>query len=120
VSPLRLPQPTQAQRVLAQLQRAGSRGLTALDFLAPDVVDGGPPITRLASRIADLKRDGHGVVATVEPVGRARVAVYRLAAAQPAPVVGQVDAPATAQASLDVGDLTTRRPRSPLDPDADQ
>ena len=39
-------------RVLAQLER---QPVSQVDFLAPDVIDGLKPITRLAARIRDLK-----------------------------------------------------------------
>jgi hypothetical protein len=49
---------TQVERVLHAARRAGPRGITAVDFLAPDVCDGGKPITRLAARINDLEHRG--------------------------------------------------------------
>lgn len=53
---------TQTERVLRALQAAGDRGVTQVDFSLPDVVDGGPPITRVAARIKDLREHGHMIV----------------------------------------------------------
>jgi Helix-turn-helix domain len=52
---------TQRDRVLAALRRAGGRGITQLDFDLPDVVDGGPPIKRVAARIDELRTAGHWI-----------------------------------------------------------
>lgn len=49
---------TQKQRVLQAARAAGSRGLTAVDFYLPNVIDDGAPITRLAARIEELENDG--------------------------------------------------------------
>lgn len=46
---------TQKERVLAALRRGA---VCQVDFLAPNVIDGHPPITRLAARISDLREDG--------------------------------------------------------------
>jgi len=54
---------TQSERVLRALQRAGDRGVTQVDFALPDVIDGGPPITRVAARVKDLREHGHMIVA---------------------------------------------------------
>lgn len=66
----RLNRPTQAQRVLDALRRAGERGIVTIDFLAP-TIDGGAPILRLPSRIDELRQRGH-VIDTVQkrPVAR--------------------------------------------------
>lgn len=48
---------TQVERVIAAAH--SFRGITQVDFLAPDVVDGGPPITRLAARLYEAEREGH-------------------------------------------------------------
>ena len=53
---------TQQQRVLRALRAAGGRGISAVDFLAPDVCDGGAPIVRLPSRIEELRRAGHPIL----------------------------------------------------------
>lgn len=53
---------TQSERVLRALQTAGSRGVTQVDFSLPDVVDGGPPITRVAARVKDLREQGHMII----------------------------------------------------------
>jgi hypothetical protein len=70
---------TQKQRILAQLQAAGGRGVSPVDFLAPDVCDGGSPILRVAARILDLKNEGHSIDCQTE----AGVAVYVLRASAP-------------------------------------
>ncbi len=73
--------PSQTERVLNALRKAGGRGVTQVDFSLPDVIDGGPPITRVAARIKDLRRQGH----TIVPAGtRQRCRIYELVAV-PAP-----------------------------------
>lgn len=55
--------PSQRDRVLKALERAGEHGITQVDFLAPGVIDGGDPITRLAARVHELiNQDGHSIV----------------------------------------------------------
>ena len=74
---------TQRERVLAALRRAGERGLTQVDWLLHDVIDGGPPIVRLPARVDELRQAGHHI----EHAGRRnRCVIYRLADL-PAPVV---------------------------------
>lgn len=51
------------QRVLNELRRAGTFGVDQTQFLAPNVCDGGDPLTNLAGRIWDL-RHKHGCVIT--------------------------------------------------------
>ena len=65
---------TQKERVLKALQSAGAAGVCMTDFLAPDVCDGGTPITRMAARVLDLKNEGHQIDCVIE----AGVAVYVL------------------------------------------
>ena len=48
---------SQNQRVLRAAWRY-PRGICQIDFDAPDVIDGGKPIRRLAARIKDLSDDG--------------------------------------------------------------
>lgn len=67
--------PTQAERVLRALRRAGERGLTAVDFGLPHVVDGGEPVTRLAARVLELREQGHTIVKAGR---RNKCAVYKL------------------------------------------
>ena len=55
-------EPTQAERILAALRAVGQRGITSVDFLAPDVIDDGKPITRVAARIHELREDGHQIL----------------------------------------------------------
>lgn len=79
--------PTQRERVAALLQARGPVGLTPVDFLAPNVVDLGQPITRLAPRILELREQGWNI-ATVEtsPVARyVLTAAPEAAAPGPAP-----------------------------------
>ena len=66
---------SQATRVLAALQRAGSYGITSIDFDAPNVCDGGKPIRRVAARVKDLRDAGFDVQTDGERHG---CAVYRL------------------------------------------
>lgn len=66
---------SQAGRVYSALLRAGSEGITPIDFAAPDVIDGGPPIMRVAARIRDLREEGFNI----DTVTEARVARYSLA-----------------------------------------
>ncbi len=56
--------PSQTERVLNALRKAGPRGITAVDFALPDVIDGGPPIMRVAARVMDLRRQGHTIIAS--------------------------------------------------------
>lgn len=69
---------TQNQRVLRALERHHSRGICSVDFMLPNVLDGGAPITRLAARIRDLKDQGHEIVEAGEFCG---TRLYRLAQA---------------------------------------
>lgn len=55
---------SQTERVLDALRKAGPRGITAVDFALPDVIDGGPPIMRVAARVMDLRRQGHTIIAS--------------------------------------------------------
>jgi Holliday junction resolvase RusA-like endonuclease len=67
--------PTQNQRVLAALRSAGARGITRHDFERDPVIDGGPPILRLARCIGDLEDAGNTIVRGPKRDG---VAVYVL------------------------------------------
>lgn len=49
-------QRTQVERVIRAADT--HRGVCQVDFLAPDVIDGGPPITRLAARLWDAEQWG--------------------------------------------------------------
>lgn len=102
---------TQKQRVLRSLERAGQRGITAVDFAAPAVCDGGPPIMRLPSRIDELKQDGHRIVAAGT---RHRCRVYVLVA----PVALPPDSPAAeaTDAPLFAPTVGVAPPRSAVDP----
>lgn len=65
--------PSQSQRVLSALRRAGERGIVTIDFLAP-TIDGREPILRLPSRIDELRQAGH----QIETVQKRPVARYVL------------------------------------------
>ncbi len=52
---------TQTDRVHDALRRAGRRGVRTTDFIGAPVVDGGPPILRVASRVAELRAAGHRI-----------------------------------------------------------
>jgi hypothetical protein len=66
---------SQRARVLAALRSRGAHGVCSVDFLLPDIVDGGKPITRLAARMLELREDGH----EIQVIGdRHGCAVYRL------------------------------------------
>lgn len=58
--------PTQQARVLRALRESGNRGTEQSEWLAPNVRDRRGPITRLASRIADLRAAGY----TIRTAGR--------------------------------------------------
>lgn len=53
--------PSQKDRVLAALSKAGERGITRVDFQLPYVIDGGDPILNFPARIKELKLDGWDV-----------------------------------------------------------
>jgi|HubBroStandDraft_3_1064219.scaffolds.fasta_scaffold201560_3 hypothetical protein len=64
---------TQTERVIAAAR--SYRGITAVDFMLPNVVDGGPPITRVAARLWDAEQEGF----SFECIGkRDRCKVFRL------------------------------------------
>jgi hypothetical protein len=102
---------TQRDRVIEALRRAGDHGITAVDFLLPNVIDGGPPIVRLPARIDELRADGHHI----EHAGRRRnrCVVYVLTTL-PAPTIGPLagDDDPTALFGTAVG---AAPPRSPYD-----
>jgi hypothetical protein len=80
VTPGRRREPTQAARLLKMFRAAGSYGLTAAD-VANSPPDGGAPILRFNSRVHELRREGHNVVATGRR--RDRCQVFRLLEATP-------------------------------------
>lgn len=76
--------PTQNERVHKALKVAGRRGLTRLDFEESPIIDGGPPLLRVASRIEELKNK-HGVnIVSARQGGPGRCARYWLAENAPA------------------------------------
>lgn len=102
--------PSQHARLLAALRARGARGVRTDEFLAPDVLDGGKPITRVASRISDLKERGHRIEAHREPNGVARyVLVGHLA-----PTALPAREPSRPAALLNAD---TPPPASPYDPE---
>ena len=72
---------TQRHRVLQALRRYPG-GISSIDFLAPDVIDGGYPITRLAARIKELRSRGAEIFVDGRRNG---CAIYRLHEAEPLP-----------------------------------
>ena len=58
---------TQRQRVLTALEDAGSLGVSPVDFLGPQVVDGGSPILRLAPRVEELRKQGYRISSYRQP-----------------------------------------------------
>lgn len=66
---------TQRERILAALRAAGRRGITQVDFLRFPTVDGGPPVTRVAARVQELRDEGLDIVSSGT---RDRCAVYVL------------------------------------------
>lgn len=67
---------TQNERVERMLRLVGAHGVTAVDFMLPDVIDGGAPITRFAARIHELRTE-HGV-AIIKNGRRQKCDVYML------------------------------------------
>lgn len=78
---------SQCKRVAKALDKHPT-GICAVDFLLPNVVDGGPPITRLAARIKDLRDAGEAIDVIGERHG---CAVYARARAQVQPVTPAPD-----------------------------
>lgn len=67
--------PTQVERVERLLRQRGEQGVTPVDFLLPNIVDGGRPITRVAARVLDLRNQGLNITTSGTRNG---VAVYVL------------------------------------------
>ena len=90
--------PIQTTRVLRALDRAGKHGITQIDFDAPDVIDGGTPIKRVAARVHELAEQGY----RIEEAGRRnRCKVYRLSAAARPTTLGSPPAPSSPTASAE-------------------
>lgn len=86
--------PTQRERVLHALKRAGGRGITRADLLAP-TCDGGPPILNFNARVSELAQLGH----QIETRGRRHKCVVHVLVGAPEspapePAVTAPDAPA--------------------------
>lgn len=64
---------TQRDRLLRALEHGP---VPATAFAAPDVIDGGKPVFRVAARIGELRDAGYEILTTRAPSG---VAVYHLA-----------------------------------------
>ena len=119
---------SQRQRVLRALYRAGTEGITAADFAAPNVIDGDKPIMRLAARIEELREDGYPIHGAGR---RGTLKVYALdseLAADPgesaAPVPVDPDPPLSQGSTGAIplfeptfDELCPPRPRSPYDLD---
>jgi hypothetical protein len=84
---------TELERVIRALRAAGDRGITQVDFLTPDVIDGEKPITRLAARILELKAEGYQIEGSGK---RDKCKVYVLAA-DPVAVQAPVPVPTDAK-----------------------
>ncbi len=71
----------QAERVLEALRHVGGKGLTQVDYLRYPTIDGGPPITRVAARIEELRGLGYCIESGER---RDKCVVYRLRPEKPA------------------------------------
>lgn len=97
---------TDEERVIRLLRARGEQGVTMTEFLAPHVVDGGKPITRMAARVGDLRhKRGHEIRTESVKSGEALVARYVLVhdACPPAPlkVVADLEVADTLFADVD-------------------
>lgn len=72
---------TQTERVLEALRTVGDKGLTQVDFLRYPTIDGGPPITRVAARVEELRDQGYCIVSGER---RDKCVVYRMRPEKPA------------------------------------
>jgi hypothetical protein len=96
---------TQTARVEQLLRRRGEHGMTAAEFTAP-TVDGGPPIFRVAARVAELRARGLAVVS--EDTRDGGLTVYVLREPQRVTVTAPAEAPGA------MGQLVLDRPRSAI------
>jgi hypothetical protein len=76
---------TQKERVLKSLRASGEHGITQADWSGAfgPTPDGGPPITRLAARVLDLKQDGYQINRKASDDLRNLCRVYYLRTQQP-------------------------------------
>lgn len=89
---------TQRDRVLRAGLRAGARGITRADFLAPDVCDCGAPILNFNARVSELRDLGW----RIETRGRRQrcvVHVFISAGPQPTPHADPLPASALFEAA---------------------
>src|SRR4051794_10993562 len=96
---------TQTDRVYALLRRRGEQGITAGEVAPPVGVDGGPPIFRVAARIADLRDRGQVIVTEGRRDG---FAVYVLRERQRVTVAAPAHVPGAS------GQLVLDTPRSAI------
>ena len=101
---------TQNDRVGRMLRRAGRHGISQTDFDGPHTADGGPPVRRLASRIADVRALGYEIDSTGR---RNRMAVYRLIS-EPGRVADPVASPAGDAAPGALFEAPAPKPRSAI------
>lgn len=76
---------TQKERVLKSLRATGTKGITQADWSGAfgPTPDNGPPITRLAARVLELKQDGFRVGRKPSDELRNLCRVYYLLPQQP-------------------------------------
>jgi hypothetical protein len=106
------PRLSQRDRVLNALRARGGRGVTPVDFLAPGVCDCGPPVTRFAARVNELRSAGHVIVKAGR---RDRCDVLVLVREAPA---ASLPSPALDAAQLFDSHVGAPPPRSPYDAEA--
>lgn len=105
---------TQRERTLNALRKAGTRGMTQVDWLRFPTPDGGPPITRIAARIQELRDEGHEIQSSGT---RDRCALYILR--EPGLVVAPTQAPESELESSTLFDpVSLHQPISPYEADA--
>jgi hypothetical protein len=107
---------SQKRRVLKALRRH-PEGLTRVDFILPNVIDGGPPILNFPARIKDLKDEGHRIDKDGERYG---CTIYKLQQAAPVPIpppepVIPLDENASADVLFDLPEQRPARIRSPYE-----
>lgn len=114
---------TQRERVLTALRHAGPTGLTQVDWFAPNVCDHGPPITRLAARINELRDEGHTITSSGTRCGCAVYVLRESFSAGPGesgrvPLVADAGPAETPPTAL-FDPVDVHRPLSPYDAEAE-